>query len=412
MKIGELAKLTGVSKDSIRFYVENGLLFPDRQGPQMDFSDREQEDLFYIKRLRKARFSIKEIKFLQSLKHTSNMLEPDILEEYCDMLNQKQASLEEEIEELCEAKKLLMQEKINLQSTRNNAIHQLGVPLRALKYIVCPNCGAQMEMENARIAKGGYILEGDMHCVCGHQISVEDGILMTGNRYTKNWDHPDYRHGGIVQNVGDNFYNCFRKCYDFIMSNIEGDFLEGKVVMEAQVNGYFFLYKHFNRLPTDCLYIIVDKFPETLRTYKKLLEQLNLPLEILFIADNSVNYPLRERCVDLLISFFGDNEYLLYHHGFFIQDAGRFMKNENLVLGATMSFRQKSKSRELMPMKYPESSPKTHNINELKKAYETQSYDFICQEVGTMTKTCNEYAYECHQDGEPLDMYYFKAERK
>ena len=59
------------------------------------------------------------------------MLEPDILEEYCDMLNQKQASLEEEIEELCEAKKLLMQEKINLQSTRNNAIHQLGVPLRA-----------------------------------------------------------------------------------------------------------------------------------------------------------------------------------------------------------------------------------------------------------------------------------------
>ena len=116
--------------------------------------------------------------------------------------------------------------------------------------------------------------------------------------------------------------------------------------------------------------------------------------------------------MDLLISFFGDNEYLLYHHGFFIQDAGRFMKNENLVLGATMSFRQKSKSRELMPMKYPESSPKTHNINELKKAYETQSYDFICQEVGTMTKTCNEYAYECHQDGEPLDMYYFKAERK
>ena len=42
-----------------------------------------------------------------------------------------------------------------------------------------------MEMENARIVKGGYILEGDMHCVCGHQISVEDGILMTGNRYTK-----------------------------------------------------------------------------------------------------------------------------------------------------------------------------------------------------------------------------------
>ncbi len=59
MKIGELAKLTGVSKDSIRFYVENGLLFPDRQGPQMDFSDREQEDLFYIKRLRKARFNNK-----------------------------------------------------------------------------------------------------------------------------------------------------------------------------------------------------------------------------------------------------------------------------------------------------------------------------------------------------------------
>ena len=55
MKIGELAKLTGVSKDSIRFYVENGLLFPDRQGPQMDFSDREQEDLFLYQTVKEGK---------------------------------------------------------------------------------------------------------------------------------------------------------------------------------------------------------------------------------------------------------------------------------------------------------------------------------------------------------------------
>lgn len=410
MKIGELSRLTGVPKDSIRYYVENGLLFPNQRGKQTEYSEREKEDLIYIKCLRTARFSIKEIRFLQSLRRTSNMLEPDVLKEYSDMIRQKQQALKQEIRELTQAGELLKQESANLQSFRQASVQKLGVPLAALEFIICPACGRQMEIENAKIIKSG-ILSGELSCCCGHKIPIENGILITKNRYSGGEDRPDYRHGGIVQNVGDNFYNCFQKCSDYIMDQMKCGCLNGKIIMEAHVNGYFFLYNHFRELPTDCLYIVIDKFEETLQTYKKLLEQLNLPLNILFIADNSTGYPLRNQCVDLLISFFGDNEYLLYHNGFYIQAAGNYMKDDSLILGATMSLSRKSRTRMRLSEKYPESSPVTHNLTELKNAYEAENYSFTSEKVGYMVKTCKEYAYECHQDGEPLSMYYFRAKK-
>ena len=39
MKIGELASRCQVTKDTIRYYVEKGLLIPFKKGAQMDFSD-------------------------------------------------------------------------------------------------------------------------------------------------------------------------------------------------------------------------------------------------------------------------------------------------------------------------------------------------------------------------------------
>ena len=48
MKIGQLAKLCGVTVATVRYYVSMGMLIPNDSSAQYDFSEREVEDLNLI----------------------------------------------------------------------------------------------------------------------------------------------------------------------------------------------------------------------------------------------------------------------------------------------------------------------------------------------------------------------------
>lgn len=78
------------------------------------------------------------------------------------------------------------------------------------------------------------------------------------------------------------------KCYQLASDQIQKDLgeqeLTGKVILENFVNGYFYLYTHLHELPKDALYIIIDKYPETISMYKKLISALNLDRDILYIG--------------------------------------------------------------------------------------------------------------------------------
>lgn len=69
MNIGKAAQTTGVSAKMIRYYEAQGLIRPaDRtEGNYRDFSDRDLNDLRFIRRARGLGFSIEEISRLLSL---------------------------------------------------------------------------------------------------------------------------------------------------------------------------------------------------------------------------------------------------------------------------------------------------------------------------------------------------------
>lgn len=61
MKIGELSKRTGVSRDTIRYYVNRGILLPETNRAQYNFTERELHDLQIILRMKQQQFNLKEI---------------------------------------------------------------------------------------------------------------------------------------------------------------------------------------------------------------------------------------------------------------------------------------------------------------------------------------------------------------
>lgn len=72
MKIGQFAKDFNVSIDTVRHYIEKGLLIPEKINTQYQMNTICLEDMALINELKLYRFSLKEIHKILSLKRLTN----------------------------------------------------------------------------------------------------------------------------------------------------------------------------------------------------------------------------------------------------------------------------------------------------------------------------------------------------
>lgn len=410
MKIGELAKVCGVSKDTVRYYVEKGLLIPFKKGAQMNFTDREYEDMQFIQKMKQMQFSIREMQAILTLRRLSNFIEPDTIQAYEDILNQKKQDLHKEISILQEAYDTVDQELTKYATRKNAKAKAMGVPLIALSYLYCPHCGRQLMVQNAQISNN-CVDEGELICSCGYHALITGGIVDTGNRYIGKYDRPDLKRG-LYRNVGEEFVTGFQKSSDLVYNRLTELDTKGKIVMETNINGYFFLYNCIQNVEKDCLYIITDRYPEMLKMYKQLIEMLQLDLNILFIADDSDHFPIKDGCVDILLDFYGSNEQFIYKQRSFLQEYRRYLKETAVILGALFGFDGNSKSVHQVPKYYPECSPIALDAKKMLHTYEEGGYAIQSTEVAVSLQTYNKYSFACHQDGERLIQYYYEARKK
>lgn len=413
MKIGELAQLCGVPQATIRYYVRTGMLLPNDSGAQYNFTQREYHDLQLILKMKQQHFNLKEIQNYLVLTRHSNFIEPDTISECLKLWEAKRAEICKQIAQLQQSVEDIDQEIAELRCRTVKPVQQTGVPLSALNLLVCPHCGKPLMVNNASIP-GEYVYSGTLccsnqECPQGYQAVIDNGIIKTCNTYTAPYDSPDLKRG-LYRNMVADFSSALQKCADYVSDKLVKCDLHGKVLLEANVNGYFLLYRYLDILPEDCICVVIDKYPETLEMYKSLIEQLELKLNILYIADAGERFPLRDNCVDLYISYFGENEYQLYHKHCFLHDAARYFKSNVLILGSFLSYDKKSKSRKNLQKKYPECSERCNQADYLREDYKALGYHLNMTEVGSTTDSGTyQYSFECHVRGEPLRIYHFIA---
>lgn len=417
MKIGALAKQCGVSVATIRYYVSLGILAPDDSNAQYEFSDREVEDLKQILRMRKQSFKLKEIQDYMVLMHHSKMIEPATIHAALQILEDKQSEIREKIEQLQESSRELDEEMKRLKEHKTGIRRRTGVPVMTLPLLACPVCGAPLRIEDA-VIEGSEIISGSLVCqgseISRHQYHavIDNGIIKTGNLYSGMYDRPDLERG-LYRNMGPDFSLRLQKCYDRITGLMVEKELHNKVILEANINGYFYMYNHLNLLPEDCTLIVVDKYSEMLEMYKELIEQLDIKCRILYIADAAMDYPLSPECVDLHISYFGENEHMLYHEQNYLSDARKYLKKEAKIYGAYLSYDKQSASRKQIRKKYPESGERCYQIEYLTEDYRNNGFELKSQEMGAISDSgTRKYCFECHVPGEILRIYSFTALRK
>jgi ubiquinone/menaquinone biosynthesis C-methylase UbiE len=185
------------------------------------------------------------------------------------------------------------------------------------------------------------------------------------------------------------------------------------VIMETHINAYFFLYHHFNELSKDNLYIVVDAYPEMLKMYKKRIEQYNNDLDIVYIAANTMDLPIKEKAVDIFIDFFGINEYSIYNKDFMVPHIYRYLKSKGSVIGTYFSFDEGSKSIKRLNELYPDSFELNFNLKKLIDCFYNNSFTNLKIDRIASTKNSGENpAFTFHIDGENLYLDAYRIEKK
>ncbi|MCI6886483.1 MAG: MerR family transcriptional regulator [Lachnospiraceae bacterium] len=410
MKIGRFAAVCNVSTDTIRYYIQENLLFPRKNGTQWEFTNKDLDDFSRIQELKQMRFSIRETQAALQLERMSNLIEAATIDEYETILHEKKRILEKEQEELTASMTLLDKELGRTEQMRR--IHKKGhggVPLSSVSLLTCPECRKQLNIVDASISFS-YITEGTLSCSCGYQARIRDGIVCTGHLYEGHHDTPDLKRE-LYHDTGREWEICMQKGTERMLEEIRQTDLHRKVVFEANINGFFFTYHFLKQLPHDNLFIFVDKYEEVLRMYKNYMEILYSDLNVLYIADASEHYPLKDNCIDVQLGIMGENEYAFYHRHHQIFDLSSQLKQSCEIIGLYSSCPKTSATMQQMKKRYPEGSERQYHISNLEEDYRACGYQMELTHIGDVLHTIKHHSYCAHVDGEPLSVYVYHAKK-
>ncbi|MEG1661123.1 MAG: MerR family transcriptional regulator, partial [Clostridiales bacterium] len=292
MRIGALAQKYQLPIDTIRYYINSGLLVPNSKNKQYDFNEKDLDDLTLIIKLKNLYFSINDIHHILSLKRISNFEDlrdlkafEQILTEHKNNLVQIHNNTQQIIDNLSKEISNLSE---NYKSKGETPFICSGVPLLFLPYLYCPSCHKPLSLKNATI-ENQQIFQGLLDCACGYQAKIENGILSTDKGHLAKGDVPDIERK-YYKSMSSCCMTLFKKSYNWIFNQLIQENLQQKIIMENSINSFFFLLTHLECLNKDALYIVADNHPDIVVMYKKIIDNMNLHLNILYLSAGTLQY--------------------------------------------------------------------------------------------------------------------------
>ncbi|ATW26775.1 MerR family transcriptional regulator [Candidatus Formimonas warabiya] len=409
MRIGEVSRKFNLSKDTIRYYIKIGLIVPDLDNNYFYFSDRDIEDIEWIKKLRAMDFSLNEIHKVLSLKRVSNWVETEDIRDYLDILKEKKSQLIPTIMKLEKTISDIDSEMLKFHGNDVFPNKKTGLPLYGMKYIYCPFCQVPLKINNVDM-NHEYIFNGQLSCTCNYSAQIRDGIIITPNKNTSFFDKPDISRE-LYKDIPPHLISLYQKSYNWMINKINETIDENDVVMETHINAYYFLYKHFNQIKRNPLFIIVDKFPEMLAMYKEKSEHLSPNPDVIYIADNSMDLPLKHQSVGMFIDYFGSNEHNIFFDSSLLCSLKKYFAGNSKIIGTYFSFNKNSKSNKKLKLEYPENYINNFDFQFFLKSLQDCNFKMLEKNhIGSTTISGDNLAFSFHIDGENLYMDSFLAQ--
>jgi DNA-binding transcriptional MerR regulator/ubiquinone/menaquinone biosynthesis C-methylase UbiE len=340
MRIGKFGESNGISIDTIRHYMDLGLIVPEKRGGHYFFDVRCQKELEMILELKAMGFSLHEIKIIFQYRNFGKFTDYEEDAYYQSLFMDKFLKIEQEIKMLEEVKgKLKVKlDQLSEKSTANKG-SMMGIDFRTLDMLSCIKCGNPLTLQDG-IIRSNHILDGYLRCNCGEGYSIESGILIVGKPYKSS--------GGPT--LEENIFEYIHATEEIYLDHLDKGLhwskrkldqvnLQQKVLLELGTGVGFFLRTIYQDLPEDCLYIAVDHNLERQQFLKRTLERSGSKRKVLFICADFLEMPLRKHSVDILIDHSGTSNYSFEHEEFLLREVDELLKPGGFLLSSFIAFK-------------------------------------------------------------------------
>lgn len=326
MNIKEFSTKHNISVMTIRFYIESGLLKPQKDKNNWVFDDADSRVIQEILIYKNCGFSLESIKELIDLCHKPVCDEKKRLEAIRSLLLGERVRLNREQMEICDAICMLDREC----DSKTESVHTVNsIPLRLFELIACPYCGQSLEWEQAVISRNA-ILSGIGKCSCGFEAKIEDGILFCPEK-------------PIIQTVDTNLetirkrtardISTLEKYFLWMFERLNAMDLKGKVLFEDVINLICFTAKALPLLKYPPDIILSDSLPGAVRYYAAALHSIRPDCGVLLIVDDGVHHPLKKGCLDIVLDYCSSEIVQSYGYSSLFSLMRSYMKPEAIALG-------------------------------------------------------------------------------
>lgn len=335
MKIGQFSKKHGVTIDTVRHYMDLGLIIPKKVGGHFRFDSSCEEDLNQVLRLKRLGFALEEIQKIFSYKRLTGLKTVKDREVYKGFLCNKKKEMTEELQRInniiSELDQLIKQREPEVL----NKDVKLGLPLGFLDFLGCPSCGNPVNLSSGQI-QDGMVMEGCFSCSCGQKMPVQDGILVNASQnrvicqqeYLKSDAIKDY-----VQKTAPQFVNFIYRAIEWILRKTRLSDSYYKAILELGTGSGFFLIKALDSLHPDSFYIVTDVVLERVMEIKYYLESNSEHRRFVFVCSDFLDLPVKRGAVDLVIDYLGSTCCNFEREGYLIEKLDSFVRAGGIWAG-------------------------------------------------------------------------------
>lgn len=391
MKIGQFAGENNISVDTVRYYMELGLLVPHKKGGHYEFDENCINNLHEIFQLKEIGFSLQEIKILFYYKQFVKVENKISSKYYSEFFQKKLSHTKKTIENLNRNIEILERKLAKFKGEEGHSFRASGIELSSLKTLCCPWCGGELSLQKG-IIEDNQVMEGRLSCSCEESLEVTDGILIIEKRS----DSEEYSTGGslntdvellfdFINNTDPIFLDKVYKSLSWYDHNLTQHDLAGKTVLDLGIGVGFFLRSIYDKLSHDTLYIAIDHDINALKLIKNIIDNSDSKKKTVFICTDFKVLPIKEQTIDLLIDYSGSTNYSFKHKDFLLDSMVKYLKNDSRLYGGYIIF-DKFGKHNILELEYRDNFTGDYLKKKLHQSgfrllHETCSERFYCKET-------------------------------
>jgi DNA-binding transcriptional MerR regulator len=304
MKIGKFSEIHNITRDTVRHYLDLGLLVAEKKGGHYNFSDADCRDIKKIIELKNLGFSLNAAQKIMAMQRISGENTNSFRNLYMSLLEDKKKEVENDILSLNKLSYSIKEKIYEIKCQQNEDVQKLGFALSSLHLLECPQCNSQLNI-SAGIIEKNNIIDANIQCACGFTAEIKDGIyidkrsvrakLYNGERMPSKEEY--------LAATTHSYSNFLYKGIAALIESINQCSGQPQYIVELDNCVGFFLMQYIKYLPEDSTYILIDYDYERLTNAKRDLENYYKHKNFIFLCCDYENLPLKDSSFDMIIDY-------------------------------------------------------------------------------------------------------------